>query len=348
MDPFACLVVLFVEGLGWGQAPQFLMGARHLERVQSRLCGQVLDFTDNHGRDRRLWSNALCQKRDLYVYLPPGFDPRKKYPLAYYLHGAGQDEGFFLQGPVEPLDEAIVNGKLPPLIVAVPDGSYRGRASLFKPATFFLNSRMGRFEDYVMQDVWTFLHTNFPIQPERGAHAIMGGSMGGAAAYTLGIKNRDRFQVVFGLYPPLNLRWTDSQGRYRAPFHPDDWGYRERVRGLEKVGTHGMVTLRFRDLIVPAFGHGQQAMAQVAAINPLEMLDTYNVRPGELEMFVAYGGKDEFNIHAQVESFLWRAHGRGLEVTVAYDPDGKHDLATARRLMPYGLEWAAKRIPQPK
>src|SRR5262245_57635207 len=72
----------------------FLRG--ELNRVNRCLAGQILDFTHNHGRDNRIWSNALCAKRDMYVYVPPNFDRAKKYPLAIFLHGATQDEQFFL------------------------------------------------------------------------------------------------------------------------------------------------------------------------------------------------------------------------------------------------------------
>lgn len=58
--------------------------------INSRLQGQVLDFTNNHGADRRIWSPALCQKRDLYVYVPPRYDPKKAYPLFIFLHGLGK------------------------------------------------------------------------------------------------------------------------------------------------------------------------------------------------------------------------------------------------------------------
>src|SRR5687768_6996264 len=172
MDPFWLAVVFWMDCIGWGQAPPVLLGPRQLQRVQERLCGQLLDFTHNHGRDRRIWSAALCQRRDLYVYLPPGYDPSRKYPLAMFLHGAAQDENFFLQGQVMILDRAIAAGHLPPLVIAAPDGSLRGRATIFKPATFFANSRAGQFEDFVMQDVWDFMHANFSIRPEREAHAL--------------------------------------------------------------------------------------------------------------------------------------------------------------------------------
>src|SRR5215510_16052087 len=130
----AALAVLWtvrIPGLAEGHR------ARKFEKLNLQLHGQVLDFSHNHGADRRIWSPALCQYRDLYVYLPPGFDPRLCYPLAMCLHGATQDERFFLGAAVEQFDQAIMCGKLPPVILAVPDGSYHGRRSLCKPATFF-------------------------------------------------------------------------------------------------------------------------------------------------------------------------------------------------------------------
>ncbi len=58
-----------------------------LNRVNRQIHGRIVDFTHNHGADRRIWSPALQQKRDLYVYLPPGFDPCRQYPLLLWLHG---------------------------------------------------------------------------------------------------------------------------------------------------------------------------------------------------------------------------------------------------------------------
>src|SRR5436190_10593287 len=96
-----------------------------LKRINRSLHGQVIDFTHNHGKDRRIWSPALCAKRDLYVYVPPGYDPAKKYPLGIFLHGAGQDEQLFIKSLAREFDAQIVAGKIPPFIVAAPDGSQR-------------------------------------------------------------------------------------------------------------------------------------------------------------------------------------------------------------------------------
>ena len=74
------------------------------------------------------------------------------------------------------------------------------------------------------------------------------------------------------------------------------------------------------------------------------MLDRTGLQEGELAMYVAYGGRDQFNIDAQVESFLYAARQRGLTVAVGYDPKGKHDLATAGRLLHGIREWLAPQI----
>src|SRR5262249_29700850 len=159
------------------------------------------------------------------------FDPQKKYPLAIFLHGAAQDENFFLQTQVERFDKAIAEGKIPPVIVAAPDGSMTGRASALRPATFWTNSRAGNFEDYVMQDVWSFLMQNFSILQDRDAHALVGASMGGSATFALAIKHRDRVKVAIGFHPLLNLRYVDCHGHYRTPFDPECWDMRSKFRG---------------------------------------------------------------------------------------------------------------------
>jgi hypothetical protein len=82
----------------------------------------------------------------------------------------------------------------------------------------------------------------------------------------------------------------------------------------------------------------------VGSENPIEMLDTHDVKDGELEMYVAYGGRDQFNLDAQVESFVYRCREKGITITVAYDPKGKHDVPTALKMLPGILEWLKPRL----
>jgi len=317
-----------------------------LDRINGQIQGRVVDFTRNHGVDQRIWSPALQKKRDMYVYLPPGFDPCKRYPLMLWLHGFSEDEFVFLRDVIVPLDRAINAGQLPPVIIAAPDGSVRGVDCLLSSSSYFLNSEAGRFEDYLMVDVWNFLLNRFPIRPEAEAHAIIGVSMGGGAAFNKAIKFPDYFRHVVGLYPPLNLRWQDCHGRYRGNFDPNCWGWRtDFVHRRTVLARFYGIPIRMKALLNPLYGRrNPETLPSVIRNNPIEMLGIYDVQPGQIEMYVAYGGKDQFNIDAQVESFLYVAHQRGLEVGVGYDPQGKHNRRTAERLLPGIIEWIAPRL----
>jgi S-formylglutathione hydrolase FrmB len=71
------------------------------------------------------------------------------------------------------------------------------------------------------------------------------------------------------------------------------------------------------------------------------MLDFYNIKNGMLNMYLAYGRKDEFNLDAQAESFLHHAQAKGIHVDVDYDPHGRHNTATAKRFIPHMIDWFA-------
>jgi enterochelin esterase-like enzyme len=317
-----------------------------LDRLNARIQGHVVDYTNNHGQDRRIWSDALCEKRDLYIYLPPCYDPHRCYPLMVWLHGFAQDEQSFTEHLAEPIDAAIVAGKLPPMIVVAPDGSLDGQCSYTRTASFFLNSAAGRFEDFLMGEVWSFVHNNYPICPEREAHVLAGVSMGGGAAYNLAFKYRDRCKSVLGLFPPLNTRWNDCHDRYRGNFSPDCWHWKTSWDNRHEVVArfYGVFTLRTGQVIRPLYGRKGQTSNEeltraISSENPAEMLFTYDVQPGELEMFIAYGGKDEFNMDAQIESFLYLARGKGICPTVHYAPRGRHDTRTAFLFLDDILNW---------
>ncbi len=346
MSPRWPVVLMLLVVSGSPAAARPLRNHFALARTERKLAGTVHDFTHNHGSDNRIWSSALGKPRDLYVYLPPGFDPCQRYPLVMLMHGFAQDEVSILLDVLPALDAAIVAGKLPPAIIAAPDGSINGRACLYNAGSFYINSRAGAFEDYLMVDVWNFLHEHYPIRPEREAHVLAGASMGGGAAFIHGIRHRDRVGVAVGIFPPLNSRWLDCHCRYRGNFDPSCWGWRTDFSRRKEVVArfYGIFAIRLGQVVKPLYGNDPNTAELVARENPIEMLDAHCLREGELAMFVAYGKKDQFNLDAQVESFLYAAHQRGLTVASVCDPDGKHDVRTALRLVPYAVEWLAPRL----
>lgn len=345
--PAAALVALAWSATGatGARADDSLVGTIKACRLDKVLIqGKIVDRTCNHGCDNRIWSRSLFQKRDLYIYLPPHYDPSQAYPVMIFMHGFASDEQSFLR--LAPLiDEAICQGKLPPLIVAAPDGSLDGCGSCKRPGSFFINSNAGPYEDFVLLDVWDYLTHHYAIRPERCAHVLCGVSMGAFGAYSLGIRHRDCFGVVAGIFPPVNLRWQDCVGNPRAEFDPRKWGWRSNFdNDREVVARLGLATIRMGDLLGPVFGSGDAALADIIANNPIELVDRTNLRNGDLEMFMGYGGCDEFNIAAQVESFMYLCKCRGIGLHVVCDGHGRHDIETALRLTPPALEWIGTRL----
>ncbi len=187
-------LVLIATGAATSEAQVFDLIS--LDRLNGKLRGHVVDHTQNHGADRRIFSPILGRPRDLYVYLPPGYDPSLAYPLIVFLHGADVDEHDFLDpGDLEALDRAMACGEIPPAVVAAPDGTYGGLNRVISTHSLWVNGLGGRFEDHVVAEVVPYLMRNYSIRPERQAHALLGVSAGGYGAMSIALKHRDLFGV---------------------------------------------------------------------------------------------------------------------------------------------------------
>jgi acetyl esterase/lipase len=342
----ALLAVMAILPLRGGAFwPAFRIGRiGEVERLNRSLAGQLLDFTSNHGRDHRFYSPALGEKKGVYVYLPPGYDGVKQFPVMLWLHGANQDEKSFLTLAPH-FDTAVRSGALPPLVIVAPDGSLRTRPSLIRSGSFFLNSKAGRYEDYIIRDLWPWALNTFAVRPERDAHVIAGASMGGGAAYNLAFKHKELFKNVVGIHPPLDLRWQDCTGNYFGDYRPDCVGVRDRFPPFKVVARfYGVLVVRQRRLIGPVAGRGLTAVRFIARESPIEMLDPYRVAPGEFDFFVGYGTKDDFNIDAEVEHFLDVAAARGIHPEVFKLEGGHHNTRDGVKMFPAFSRWLHPRL----
>ena len=324
-----------------GVAPASAQFHHSAECANSRLHGTLVDFTENGGCDRRIFSAALCECRDLYVYLPPGYDPNGRYPLLIWLHSYTDDECEFAKHVLPVIDRAVASGELPPLVVAAPDGSLKGSYHWFAVGSWYVNSPRGRFADYITDDVLNFMQDNFAVCRDRSGHAIAGFSMGGFGAYSLGMKNPDKFKVVGGVSPSLNLRHVGPDDNYMADFVPGVSYLRETFRSNEVVGEFygGMWKVRAWMIAKPVFGRGRDAVERVSPDNPIELLERMNVQSGQQDYYAAYGKADDMNIDAQVESFVYAAEQRGIHVESKSYPCGDHSIPFMLSALPEFFTW---------
>jgi enterochelin esterase-like enzyme len=141
------------------------------------------------------------------IYLPPDYAASgKRYPVIYNLHGAGGNELHSLEEAVV-LDEGIRAGKLPPMVLVLPNG---GKTTMYK------DSYDGKFmgETNIVRELIPHIDATYRTIATREGRCIEGFSMGGRGSTRLALKYPDMFCSLFnqagnvmhiaGLYDPAH------------------------------------------------------------------------------------------------------------------------------------------------
>ncbi len=149
-----------------------------------------------------LWENPMRDPhiRHLPVYIPPGYDSKRKepYPTVYLLSGwSGRgsrylnDEGVFSKSLPALLDELILAKKFEPVVVIFPDGGTRLGCSQY------INSiSNGPYMDYLCDEIVPFVDANFHTHKNPLFRGIAGHSSGGFGALVTGMLRPDCFLYV--------------------------------------------------------------------------------------------------------------------------------------------------------
>ena len=143
-------------------------------------------------------SNTVGTVRKATVYLPPKYNPARKYPVLYLLHGIGGDEREWLQGvPNVILDNLIAEGKAADMIIIMPNGraqeNDRAEGNVYATAPAFAN-----FEFDLLNDLIPFVESKFNVYTDKMHRAIAGLSMGGGQSLNFGLAHMDVFAYVGG------------------------------------------------------------------------------------------------------------------------------------------------------
>jgi S-formylglutathione hydrolase FrmB len=147
-----------------------------------------------------LKNNPLGDKsvRDLYVYLPHGYDEcDERFPVVYCLTGfTGRgkmllNDNAFTPNLAERMDLLIAENRIKPMIAVMPDcfTNYGGSQYINSSAT-------GDYEDYLTSEIVSFVDENFRTVNDKTARAVMGKSSGGYGALVCGLRHADIFGLV--------------------------------------------------------------------------------------------------------------------------------------------------------
>jgi enterochelin esterase-like enzyme len=149
-----------------------------------------------HGQVRIQWQKSAAldgQTREFRVYTPPGYDDdanrATKYPVLYLLHGSNDTAaGWTDVGQANLiLDNLIADKKAVPMIVVMPWGHaapFRGRDNL------------ALFSRYLLEDVVPTVEKSYRTLGGPEHRALVGLSMGGEQALTIGLTHLDLFATV--------------------------------------------------------------------------------------------------------------------------------------------------------
>ncbi len=141
-------------------------------------------------------------ERDLFVYLPPGYeDSARSYPTAYLLHAFGQDAERLVHPPTDrqrwipPLEDVLdpVFGRMgtPAAIVVVPDGWTRYGCSQWVDSPV-----CGSFEQYLIRDVVARIDNRYRTISNARSRGVFGFSSGGMGAWNLASRNPEVFGAI--------------------------------------------------------------------------------------------------------------------------------------------------------
>jgi enterochelin esterase-like enzyme len=173
--------------------------------------------------------------------LPPSYThTEQRYPVVYFLPGFGSDlHGTNTYFTAEVLAAAMSRGEFMEMIVVEPNG-----ANLLH-GSFYVNSPVtGNWEDFIVQDVLSYIDEHYRTIARRDGRGIAGFSMGGFAAINLAMRHPDLFAAAYGLSPALfapggleNPLLFDSKEKERAMLaHVAELAELPRENALKQMG----------------------------------------------------------------------------------------------------------------
>jgi enterochelin esterase family protein len=152
-----------------------------------------------HGEIRSHWyaSKSLKTLRRLTVYTPPDYDEnaQTQYPVVYLFHGANADEtAWYRLGRVNLiLDNLLAAKKTKPFLIVMPFG-------YGVPPTQGSDQAQNTtlFSKDLLEDVIPFIQARYRVFTDRDHRAIVGLSMGGGEALSIGLNHLELFSYVAG------------------------------------------------------------------------------------------------------------------------------------------------------
>ena len=152
-------------------------------------------------------SESVGTVRKANVYLPPKYDPKKKYSVLYLLHGIGGDEWEWMNDGGVPniiMDNLYADGKVADMIVVMPNG--RAAENDSREGGYGSAAAFGVFDKDLIGSLMPYINSHFSTYTDKMHTAIPGLSMGGGQSLNFGLANMDKFAYVGGFSSAPNTQ----------------------------------------------------------------------------------------------------------------------------------------------
>jgi len=141
--------------------------------------------------------------RNLFVYTPPDYDPKKKFPVLYLMGGSGEvGETWWLSFNVNfIMDNLLAEKKAVPMLIVLVNNQMVHRSTPNHTAVSF-----PLLEEEYQKCIIPFVEENYNVIKNKHGRAISGLSMGGRHTQYVGLRNPD----LFGSLGILSAALADS------------------------------------------------------------------------------------------------------------------------------------------
>jgi enterochelin esterase-like enzyme len=134
------------------------------------------------------------------VYLPPGFDTGRRYPVLYLLHGMPGSPSEYLDGAgfLAAADDGIADGTLEPFLAVLPAAG---------PSERYDGEWAGPWESDLVHEIVPWVDAHLPTVPSAADRVLAGLSAGGFGAVDIALRNPAVFGNVAswsGYFTPLH------------------------------------------------------------------------------------------------------------------------------------------------
>lgn len=157
-------------------------------------------------------SDSLNKNMKIQIYLPEGYSESVDYPVLYLLHGRDGNEKTWNKDmdASTKATQLIKSKKIKPMIIVMPsyDNSYGVN---YADHSYSKDGRQyGRYEDYLTEELVSYIDSNYSTVTSREGRYIGGLSMGGFTALFLAFTHQDLFSKSGGHSAAMFIDATDK------------------------------------------------------------------------------------------------------------------------------------------